>query len=141
MVQWNGAEVTIEKVPVDVRQFKKRSLDVSLLANQEELLVEISKIANPEDLVSLSLEGNPPFQINEELLNVVLEPLFFYVEWNNQTQFFSEAYLQALSLEQTIRGHFVRRMQEKMKVAQDPGERALVEQALLKGLQALEGGK
>ena len=141
VVQWNGAEVGIEKVPVDVRQFKKRSLDVSLLANQEELLVEISKIANPEDLVSLTLEGNPPFQINEELLNVVLEPLFFYVEWNNQTQFFSEAYLQALSLEQTIRGHFVRRMQEKMKVAQDPGERALVEQALLKGLQALEGGK
>ncbi len=141
VVEWNGSMVKVEKVPVDVREYKKIEVDASLFNDSEHLLAELQKHNNPNLIATLVLHGVPQFEIDEELLIQMLERNFFYLELLNESDFYSDRYLENIASEQTIRGYFVRRMKLRIEDIDDEKERKLLENALLKGLQALEGGK
>lgn len=140
VVCYDGRSVSLVKIPVDVRPHEKIEIDVSMMKDKDELMEYCRSKSDPEKVLQLSFVGTPPFMINEENLSNELESSFFHVEVNNAIRFFSDGYLDTISNELTVRGFFVKRMREKILGMTDPRERKIHEMALLKGLEALEGG-
>jgi hypothetical protein len=89
-------------------------------------------------MLRLALTGTPGFAPDLDLLADELEGHFFHLELAGRTSYFSPAQLDRISREATIRGSFVRRLQEK--IANSSSQQQKVYQAaLLEGLAALAG--
>jgi len=137
---WDGCRVTLEKPTVGLRPWQSITLDISLLEDYQVLKDQCLSYADPEKILRLTLVGTPRFHIPEEQLLEELADAFFHLELSNTAQYFSASFLDAVAGEPTIRGLFARRIQEKLAAARDERQRQVLEQALLQGLAALEGG-
>ena len=134
-----GSNVKIETYPVDVRENFSKKIDLSKYENPEDLHQACSEFADEEAMVQITLTGTPRFPVNHEALEDELAPYFFYLEVKNEANYFDESFLESIGSEPTVRGAYVRRMREKQKEAATEQEKNVLEQALLKGLAALEG--
>lgn len=138
---WDGNKANVEKVAVDIRQSATINIDISLVPDYESLIMICHKYADSEKIVQISLTGTPKFHVDAEKLKDELEHKFFYIDMNENVQYFSNEFLDRIASEPTIRGMFVKRIQRNLVNVQDEHERSVLEQAMLKGLSALEGGK
>ncbi len=134
-----GSNVRIETYSVDVRENFSKKIDLSNYENPEELRQACSNFADEEAMVQITLTGTPRFPVNPEILEDELAPYFFYLEVKSEASYFDESFLESIASEPTVRGAYVRRMREKQKEAATDQEKDVMEQALLKGLAALEG--
>lgn len=140
IVEYSGSNLKIEEVELDIRKHQRRNLDISGFNRMDELCDACRVYADPEGMLHLSLTGTPRFPFQEDRLVEELEPDFFYLEIHNDAQYFSESFLDSIAKEPTVRGAYVRRLREKQGAAESERERKVLEQALLKGLAALQGG-
>ncbi len=134
----NGG-VKLEKEKVEVRPHLQRQIDLSVLSEPEELLKECRKSGDRETMLRLELTGTPFFPVHLENLEEQLADDFFYVEISNRAKFFEESFVESVAREATVRGAFIRRMQKRREEASGEREKTVLEQAMLKGLAALEG--
>ncbi len=129
----------IETAPIAVRRHQFQELDLSTFVGLEELRQACLQFADREVMTHLALTGTPSFPVNAETLAAELEDHYFHLEIESSAHFFAESFLDSIAGEPTVRGTYVRRMREKQKEAMTERERKVLEQALLKGLSALEG--
>lgn len=139
VAEFTAGGVELENVPAEVRRHQARELDISSLAGQDQLRAACRKLADPGLMLQLTLTGTPQFSFDLEALGEGLQRDFFYLELVNSAYYFSGSFLDTLAQEPTVRGYFLRRMREKQEKAATPEEERLLQQALLKGLAALEG--
>lgn len=139
IAEYISNHIKIETVPIAVRRHQFQEFDLSTFAGPEELRQACLKFADREVMTHLTLTGTPCFPVNVETLTAELEAHYFYLEIESSTHFFAESFLDSIAQEPTVRGTFVRRMREKQKEASTEREQKVLEQALLKGLSALEG--
>ena len=139
IAEYTATHFKIETAPIAVRRHQFQKLDLSALAGPEELRQVCLQFADPEVMMKLNLTGTPCFPVNVETLTAELEDHYFYLEIESSAHFFAESFLDSIAGEPTVRGTFVRRMREKQKEASTEREKQVLEQALLKGLSALEG--
>ena len=97
----------------------------------------IRRLANPEALVRIVLQGGGGGRVDAERLGGALTDAFFHVEVVDATELPEEARLAGWASEPTILGEFVRRMQGRLASAASSRERRLVERALRRGIEAL----
>lgn len=136
---YSGSHVKIERAELDIRKHRIHGLDLTGVKGMDELIKTCQSYADPETMVQLTLKGTPTFAIREEQLYEELEPDFFYLEIKNEVDYFSDVHLDSFAQEPTVRGDFVRRLRKKQEAAETERERQVLEQALLKGLAALQG--
>lgn len=141
IVEWSGNSIKTRKSDIDVRKCQKRNLDLSAFENMDDLRSACRGFADPEIMLELSLTGTPGFAFNAGKLADELEPDFFYLKIDNASQFFAETFLDSVAREPTVRGAYVRRLREKQGEAQTGREKKVLEQALLRGLAALQGSE
>ncbi|NLI70857.1 MAG: DNA repair exonuclease [Firmicutes bacterium] len=139
VAEYSGGRIKIEKAELDIRRHQIRNLELSGLEGADDLLETCKSFADPEAMVQLTFKGTPPFHFGEEQLLDALEPYFFYIEIKNETEYFSDTFLESLAQEPTVRGNFVRRLRKKQATAENEQERKLLGQAMRKGLAALQG--
>jgi exonuclease SbcD len=140
VAEFRGENVEIEKVyPAHLRLHQFRELEISSFAGLQEIGESCRKFADPEAMLHLTLSGTPRFSFYEDQLAEALEKDFFHIEFRNAVHYFAEGFLESVAREPTIRGLFVRRLQESQKTAASAREEKVLELALLKGLAALEG--
>ncbi len=140
IAEYSAASFKIETAPLTVRRHQFLELDLTAFAGPEELRRACLQLADPEIMVRLNLTGTPCFPVNAEMLTAELEGYFFHLEIENSAHFFAQSFLDSIALEPTVRGVYLRRIREKQKEAVTEREQKVLEQALLKGLFALEGG-
>ncbi|MDD5603374.1 MAG: DNA repair exonuclease [Eubacteriales bacterium] len=134
----SGGEVRIEKIPANVRAHEEVTLDISETEDYAGLKQLCLEHAGREKILRIILEGTPRFGFDHERLRDELEQECFYIEIENETSYFSGHYVEMVSREATVRGIFVKRMKERIAAAEGEYERKVLEQALLRGLKALE---
>lgn len=139
IVEQSDNHQKIEHAELDIRKHQQLSWDLSGINDLDELLAACKGYADPEAMVQLSLTGTPSFDFREEQLLEELEPDFFYLEICNDVHFFNDTFLDSIAQEPTIRGDFVRRLRERQGEAESDRARNVLEQALRKGLAALQG--
>lgn len=140
----NGS-VHIEQIPAQVPRWHREEVSVSSYENFTVLVNECQNRlqAHTDSLVQISLQGLAPFPISTERLRTELSPLCRYLEVVDKTEGFTHDYLRKLAQEHTVRGMFVRKMQEKIDTCVDEDQRRLYQRALLLGLEAfaVQGGE
>ncbi len=130
----------VEQVPAEVRPWQHVDLDVTAFQGPEELEAAIREALDPGALVQVRLTGSLAFVLDLEGLQARLGHLCSYLELVNDMEGWAPEILESIAAEPTIRGLFVRRLQEKLTGAAGPGEAEVVRRALFRGLLALKGG-
>ena len=132
---WPG-KVSVAQVPAGARPLITRSVD--LVGGAEELEAAVHELSDPEAMVRVVLTGAGERQLDLDGLVNRLGPLFYHLELVDQTTTLSEDMLGVYAREMTIRGVFVRRLQERLATATGAEEAQLVWRALRRGLASLE---
>ncbi|CEP68522.1 Metallo-dependent phosphatase-like [Moorella glycerini] len=130
----------VEQVAAAVRPWRVVDVDVTAFHASEELEAAIRELIDPGALVQVRLAGSIAFDLDLEGLQARLGHLCSYLDLVNDTEGWAPELLESFAAEPTIRGLFVRRLQEKLAGAAGPGEAAVIRRALWRGLLALKGG-
>ncbi|HAI20311.1 MAG TPA: DNA repair exonuclease [Clostridiales bacterium UBA8153] len=130
-------KVSVAKVPAGARAIITRT--VGMTGGAGELETVISGLADREAMVRVVLTGAGAGEPDLEGLAGRLGPLFYHLELVDQTTVLSEDMLEVYARELTIRGLFVRRLQEKLAAATGDHEAKPVWRALRLGLASLQG--
>lgn len=130
----------IEKIKIDVRPHLHYPVEVSALDNLDECIEQCRKFANPAKIVRFVLKGTSAFPIDKQKLESSLEDDFFYVEIKDETTAINPRIIDTIKEEPTVRGQFVKNMQERIADA-DTSEKSILQMALIKGLTAFRGGE
>ncbi|MBC7325816.1 MAG: DNA repair exonuclease [Moorella sp. (in: Bacteria)] len=170
VVTLGDGPVRVERLPVAVRAWRVVELDATTCREEAELEEELRRLAGEwapgqgdggpslhegryagadgpgsrgdgAVLTRVLLKGTLAFRPDLEGLQARLASLFSYLEIVDASTGFDPGLLEAYAAEPTIRGLFVRRLQEKLAAATGEREADIVRRALWRGLLALEGGR
>ncbi len=136
VVEIEGDAVGVEPVRFNQRTLEEERINFALqnILTPEDLIREIEQRAKPNLILRLILDGPSEFFIKEEVLKERVREKLFHLELDDETTTFDSVLIRRFEEERTIRGLFVRRMQEQIRSAHDE-ERALYEHALKIGLE------
>lgn len=132
--------VKLERVPAGAQPVVVHDLDVSAMADAAQVTAAVAALADPGAIVRVRLTGSAPDLLNAEAIQAHCAHHFFYLDVVDETDSLSPQRLDRWAEERTILGEFIRRMRRRLEAEQDPGERAVLEQALRRGVQAMLGG-
>lgn len=135
----SGGEAHVELQPVDVRSIAEKRVDVTDLEDADAIAERAAAEADGEAIVRVRLVGAAMAPLSTDVLAERLRDLYYYVEVVDETTLLDADIIAALAKEPTVRGQFVRRMQEGLAAATDEKERMRWQGALRRGLAALEG--
>lgn len=118
--------------------FQRLEVDAGRYSAAEELSRAVAEQVLPGGMVSVVLKGVPEFALDAEKLRGDLSESAYYVEVVDETESYPAHLLAAWAKENTLRGYFLRRMQERLAEAgEDEQKRRTAERAIVKGLKAL----
>jgi len=132
--------VTLERIPAGVQPMVVHEIDVSGMADPAQVTAAVAALADPAAVARVRLTGTAPDLLNTDAIQAQCAHQFFYLEVVAETDWLSPQRLDRWAEERTILGEFIRRMRRRLEAEQDPGERAVLEQALRRGVQAMLGG-
>jgi len=135
-----GSQPRLDRIRWNARtmQTVQLNLDREMVENEAQLISLIrSRYGATDRLLRLQLSGTPSFIVDVDSIKSNLASDFFWIDVEDNTDFFDSALAEAWASEDTIRGLYVRRLQEKLAAACDEQQRRTVEMALKLGIQAL----
>jgi len=127
----------LERIQAPVRPWRVENLDLSAFGNLEEVQSALLARGDAAALVQIRLTGTTSFPWSRPGLAARLSPHFYYLELLDETTGFDPSLLDEWGQEPTIRGLFIRRLQEQLREAKTKEETQLLQRALLRGVQAL----
>lgn len=137
LIEFEGGAPRLEWLKVNQRTVGRKVLAVDDLGT-EEMAALIGRYADPNLLLTAVLTGSPRDLPPTENLLGRLREAFFWLEIEDETVLVDAARVREMAAEQTIRGHFVRAMRERIVAADDADTRATLELALKLAVRELE---
>ena len=128
-------KIKLEFIPVDETEFKIENLDITEIISKEELIEKINELKFEENnLIEIYLIGKRNFEIDTyEIKKYITNPQIIKIK--NKTKINNN--LEKISQENTLRGIFVKKMLEKINMAESEEEKNILENSIEIGLQAL----
>ena len=125
----------IDFIPLDVREFIIKNIDVTEINSKEELIEKLNDIDTQEkELIEIYLIGKRNFEIDiYEILKLISNDNIIKIK--NKTKINYD--LEKISQEKTLRGIFVKKMLEKMDLIENEDERIILENSIEIGMEAL----
>ncbi|MCZ7382027.1 MAG: DNA repair exonuclease [Candidatus Methanoperedens sp.] len=136
LIDFNQNGAKIEPININSKKYEMYELDCSDLINELEIKNKISECADPNKLLRVNMFGVPQalIELDTDALLEEIENSFFHLELIDNIH--SPTEIQA---DNTIKGAFINKIQEKIGRTAEPEEKKLLERALKLGLLALEG--
>lgn len=137
----DDSAVQVEKRRVGKFLWKTVDLIAEAFENDEELIGEIRKQADPNTLLRIKLSGLKPvsWDVSEERLVEELRDSFFHLEIVTSNLSTSLEHIPTEGFpETTVIGQFLRLMERRLEAA-DPSEKPVLEEALQRGFALLNG--
>ncbi len=135
----SGFKSSLEYVSIPHREHVILDVDISTKESQDEIVSECKGQAGPDAMVKVNLCGVPSFSVDSERLKASLQQHCFWVEIEDESSFLESDDIARFAEEPTIRGHFVRRLLDRLEDSTSEREKEVLMLALRKGLAALEG--
>jgi DNA repair protein SbcD/Mre11 len=135
-----GREPVVEKQRWNTRtmQSSRLDLDHETVENEEQLASLIrNRYGGGDRLLRLELRGTSPFIIDADSIKSKLMSDFFWLNLQDNTDLFESGTVASWAGEDTIRGLYVRRLQQQLTETSDTDQQRTVEMALKLGIQAL----
>ncbi len=134
--------VQVERIPFThqaCRSCRIWQVDAGLYHSYEEMLAALKAGIEPEAMLSIQLAGTANFPFQAAQVESQLAGSCYHLEVVNRTNALDLHMLEAWARENTLRGLFVQKMQQRLAEASTEEERRLVTRALMNGLAALTG--
>lgn len=128
--------LNLEFIPLDEEEFIEINLDISNLFSVEELVEKINSLEIKENqYAKIMLTGNRNFEINiYEILKFIENNKIIKIK--NKTKLGYD--LEKIINETTLKGLFAKEMKEKLNLAENEEEKAIIEKAIEIGFESLE---
>lgn len=132
----NGVKINPNNI--NSRVYETYELECSDLVNEGEIEKKIYEHSDPNKLLRVKLFGVPEtlIKLDSDALLEEIRNSFFHLEIIDNITSSSD-----LQVDNTIKGTFITKIQEKISRSTDPEEKKLLERALRLGVQALDGGE
>lgn len=129
-------ELKTEFIQLDNKQFTKRELNVDNIYSKEELIENINDINFLEnEYLEIILIGNRNFEINKyDLIKYIENKNIIKIKDSTKIGYD----LEKLQNETTLKGLFIKEMNERLKKASTKEEKEIIEKSIEIGLEALE---
>lgn len=127
----------IKKIPAKVRAYQQAQVDVTGMNGDADLEKEVERIADPEAMVEIRLQGVFSFLPNLPSLTRRMKNRYYHLELKDDTAFFNLEVLKGWATEPTLRGSFLQRMLNRLEATADEEEQRIAYLALAKGVFAL----
>lgn len=127
----------IKKIPAKARVYQQAQVDVTGMSGEADLEKEVERMADPEAMVELRLQGVFSFLPNISSFRSRMSKKFYHLELKDETEFFNMEILRGWATEPTLRGSFLQRMLNRLEATADEEEQRIVYLALVKGVFAL----
>ncbi|NLK51997.1 MAG: DNA repair exonuclease [Syntrophomonadaceae bacterium] len=142
VVTLHQSQMQIENVPFPYSancSFEVIEMDVGSYFTLEELLNALAARVSREAMVSIRLVGTANFLIDAEVIreSLAYSASAFYLEVLDFSEVYPAELLDTWARENTLRGYYIRQMQERLTAVKDEKEQRLVRRALIQGLKAL----
>ena len=122
-------KIKLDFIPLDEKEFKLKEMDVTEIISKEELIEKINELNfNENELIEIILIGKRNFEINTYELNKLIfnEKI---IKIKNKTKI--NYSLEQLSNENTLKGLFAKKINEKMKLENlSEEEKDIIEKAV-----------
>jgi len=142
LVTLQSGAARVELLPWEEVDHRVVELDVGRWDSQEAVIAAIEELADPNLLLRVELTGAAGFLLEPKTIASRLERHFYHLEVVDTSLHLADGLLESWAKEKTVRGHFVRRLQEQLQTANDASEREVIELALRRGMAAfLQGGE
>ncbi|MCL5123455.1 MAG: hypothetical protein M1511_02940, partial [Deltaproteobacteria bacterium] len=118
---------------------KQLNLNHEVVENDEELASLIRhRFADSSKLFRLELTGTPSLIIDIENLKTRLSGDFYWFDIQDNSEIFGSEMIEAWTAEETIRGLFVRKFQEKLMNVNSEEQKTVIELAMKLAVQAFQ---
>lgn len=141
IVSLQPGAVKVELIPWQAVDHQVIQVDISQLADEDALAASIITLANPELLLQVELQGAASFLFDAQALQSRLMRHFYQLELVDATLHLAAGLQERWAQESTIRGLFVRRMQEQAQRATNERESKVADLALRRGMAAFLQGE
>ena len=133
--------VALERSPYPGRRIIDETYDLDRSGPADQgLLRRLGELAGLDRIVRLTLTGHAPTGFDATAIRSRLANQFFHLDMDDQSLTVDERLASRLATERTVRGLFVRRMQERLAGGPE-AERPLVMAALRAGLAEFGAGE
>lgn len=130
----------VASYPADCRPCLTKEVELNYCRNEEEVVLAVQRLANPQALLRVVLKGQAAFHVDIDKIQAQCSPLFYHLELKSDSVYVDFEKLRRLSGEPTILGLFVKNLLKRLEQAADEEEREIVRRALLRGEGSLSGG-
>ncbi|MEZ6195265.1 MAG: metallophosphoesterase [Planctomycetota bacterium] len=116
IVEIDEGGVHIERVITNRKQVELVGLDLAAerIADADALRDAVGTLAGRDKIVEVTITGNAEFLADLEDIREELAPRFFHLELRDESRIVDSALLRKIESENTIRGYFVRKMNERI---------------------------
>ncbi|MBI2027298.1 MAG: metallophosphoesterase [Deltaproteobacteria bacterium] len=130
VLTYDSEKLLIEKHPVQIKKMRDVEIDLLSVTDIQHLKNKIQEISGPDILAKITLKGEIDFPLHLEPLEEECRKDFTYLKLVDETDLYQKYPVHNIEQEKTIRGLYVRKIQEKIKSnpeLKDVYERALKE--------------
>lgn len=126
----------IEQLPFPVQSIRLEEVDLTECEAPQEIESRLEELADEDALLRLRLVGSLHFPLDPDELHSRFAHRFLHLEVRDDSDSISDELLDEWAAERTIRGTFVRRMQDALALARTPHEKRKIVRALRYGIRA-----
>ena len=136
VVSGGGGRCEVTQVPLAVQRIQVEEVDLTECDSPQAIDRRIEELANEDAFVRLRLVGSLHFPLDPDQLRSRFSHRFYHFEVRDDSDSVSPELLDAWATERTIRGTFIRRMQEELELAGSAEEKREIVRALRYGIRA-----
>jgi DNA repair exonuclease SbcCD nuclease subunit len=123
-------KVTLDRVVVQSRTVLEAEVDASLYDSPDVLVDALARLASPDSIARIRLSGVVEEPLDMANLFGRLQGRFAWLDLVDATDLFDSGYVKRIEREDSIRGMFVRKVEERMARAASQAEREQCREAL-----------
>ena len=129
-------KINLQFIKLDETEFKIKELDITEINSKEELIEKINELEIEENiLIEIYLTGKRNFEIDTyEIKKFITNEKIIKIKDKTKINY----NLEKISQENTLRGIFVKKMLEKINMAESEEEKNILEKSIEIGIEALK---
>jgi len=132
IIEYDSEKLSVRKHAVQSKKMLSQYIDLTTISDEKHLIQTLLELGGEDILALITLEGTPDFHIYIDTIYETCKKNFAYLKLRDNVRVLKSLPIEMIENEDTVRGLFVRKLQEKMK--KEPEKEKIYEAALKEGL-------
>ena len=132
ILTYENEKLSLEQKPIQTKKMLSETIDLTTISSEQHLLKTIISLGDANHIARIVLKGNADWTVDIKRLEEKTRESFAYLKIIDEVEMMAHISTFQLEKEDTIRGLFIRKMQDKIK--KDPERKKIYQTALKEAL-------